>query len=131
MHEHWSDAYLGCDYADCGALAEDIAAREFGVEASLPAPSDSPRANSRAVRELAGEIARELPDHSGYWLDGDIMILQPLGSKRLNGHHVGTLCKIAGDWHVVHLNERLGAIRTPVRRLATFGYRSDGVYRWI
>lgn len=131
MHAHWSDAYLGRAYPDCGALAEDVALAEFGIDVDLPAPSDSPRANSRLVRELIDTgIARELPDHSGTWLDGDPIMLQPLGSKRLNGHHVGMLCLIRGAWHVLHWNERLGGIRTPLRRLAEAGYRNDGVYRW-
>ena len=128
---HWSDRYLGRQYEDCGALAEDAARREFGRRISLPAPASSPRATSRLARDLAGEIAREIPDHSGCWLDGDAALLRPLGSRRLNGHHVGLLCLIAGGWHVLHWRPVVGAARTDLRRLAGAGYRLEGIYRWI
>jgi len=126
---HWTGAYLARPWPDCAALVEAVLRERLGRTIRLPAPPGSPRTHARAIAAGAGDLARPLAaGEAPAEIDG---VLMRTAGHRLAGHHIGIYAEIAGEAHVLHAVEELGACLHPLTELPQRGYECLGIWRWL
>lgn len=125
---HWSDQYMNRPYVpetgDCAALAELVAREVLGVLPALP------ECHEEELRAQAAQIARVKDDFAervAEPIEGHPVLLMSRGDL----FHIGVMCKLAGEWWVLHADKGFGAvIRQPLRRMLMVDYKLEGFYRW-
>lgn len=122
---HWAAAYVGQPWelgqSDCWHFCRRVWREKFGLEVpAVIGATATPLEGRRALRDadLTGWAAVGDPR------EGDAVMM----SKGQTPCHVGLWVSPAGG-SVLHSVEGIGAICTPVGRLAGLGYRVVGYYR--
>lgn len=138
---HWSDAYLGREYAageyDCADFVVEALEREFGVRWAPPRPDRAFSATSagaalareRAIAALALGYARPLAPGEAP-RDGDGVLMRAAGRRRGAGRHIGLWARIGGAACVVHCMAGAGVVRHALADLAARGLEVTAVRRW-
>lgn len=125
---HWSDRYMNQPYVpvtgDCAAFAERIANEVLGLLPGLPG------SHAAGLREQAGQIAdlkQEFADKVSTPIEGHPVLLISRGDL----FHIGVMCKLAGEWWVLHADKGFGAVvRQRLRAMTLVEYRLEGFYKW-
>lgn len=126
MSRHWAEQYVGLPYGqcDCAQLCVRIQKEHFNKEVGLPGGRPSGLHDvSNMILDLQGEFASQVatPD------DGDAVLM--VGRGRLN--HIGTICFINGQEHVVHAMRNVGmTVIHKITALKDVGLTVEGYYRW-
>ncbi|POB00168.1 hypothetical protein C2134_02955 [Chromobacterium sinusclupearum] len=126
---HWSDRYVGLDYvadtADCAVLASTVARDVLGREIELPGERrPGPFGRNALIQQHRQELARRIDEP---------MEAQPvLLISRGRAQHIGVMCRLAGEWWVLHADEAAGfVLRQRLRDLPRQGYQVEGFYEWL
>ena len=132
MSAHWAEKWLGRGFDtaryDCMDFVAEVLAAEFDRRIRVPPRSRGDmRGMAREIADLGGEVA--VP-RIGPPQEGDGVLMRPLGS-RLGGCHIGLHTAPAGEPHVLHCVEVLGAVHVPTRTLPHRGWEVEGIYRWL
>ncbi|MBD9476506.1 hypothetical protein IB268_26585 [Achromobacter sp. ACM01] len=125
---HWSDKYLNLPYVpetgDCAALAALVAREKLGICADIPG------SHEETLRAQAAQIARvkaDFADRVDEPVEGHPVLLLSRGDL----FHIGVMCRLAGEWWVLHADKTFGAvIRQRLRFMTMIDYKIEGFYRW-
>ncbi|RSE91447.1 hypothetical protein [Achromobacter aegrifaciens] len=125
---HWSDRYLNLPYipetGDCAAIAALIAREILGINADIPGSHEV------TLRAQAAQIARVKSDYAERVdepVEGHPVLLLSRGDL----FHIGVMCRLAGEWWVLHADKTFGAvIRQRLRFMTMIDYKIEGFYRW-
>ncbi|WMD23031.1 hypothetical protein RAS12_11855 [Achromobacter seleniivolatilans] len=125
---HWSDQYLNRPYVpktgDCGAFAALIAREVLGLHPDLPGTHEE------TLRAQAAQIARVKADFAlriEMPLEGHPVLLVSRGDL----FHIGVMCRLGGEWWVMHADKTFGAvIRQRLRSMTMVDYKVEGFYQW-
>lgn len=125
---HWSDPYIGLPYivetGDCAALAERVAREVFGKAVCLPA------SHASTYRDQAKQII-ESRDSYATRIDKPVDGCPALFVGRGCLCHIGVMCWIAGEWHVLHADQSAGfVLRQRLRELTRIHFKLEGYYAW-
>lgn len=125
---HWSDQYLNLPYVpetgDCAAIAAMVAREVLGINADIPGSHEV------TLRAQAAQIARVKADFAER-VDGPIEGHPVLLLSRGDLFHIGVMCRLAGEWWVLHADKTFGAvIRQRLRFMTMIDYKIEGFYRW-
>ena len=126
---HWSDVYVGKPYipesVDCAALAQKVARDILKIDPQLPSDhAVNYRAQSRQILAHKDEYAVKIDSPE----DAQPVLLIARG--RLC--HIGVMCRIAGEWWILHADQSAGyVIRQREREITRLHYKIEGYYRWI
>jgi hypothetical protein len=127
MPAHWSDDYLGLQYSeafDCAAFAEKVRREVFGHDLTLPSDRrDGPFGRNAQLTNAVPDFA--VPTDTP--AEGDGVLLVARGRVQ----HIGIYCVLAGEPWVIHNAEGVGVTRRRLREIGKWGFRVEGVYRWI
>lgn len=125
---HWSDKYVGELYVpesgDCAALAERVAREVFGKVVGLPTSHASTyREQARQIMALRDDYAERIDKPE----DGCPALF--VGRGRLC--HIGVMCWIAHEWHVLHADQSFGSVvRQRLADVTRIHFRLEGYYKW-
>lgn len=125
---HWSDTYVNQPYVpetgDCAAFAERVARERLGIAVGLPdGHATALRAQAAQIIAHRGEFAEQVAEP----VEGHPVLLRSRGDL----FHIGVMCKLAGEWWVLHADKGFGAvIRQPLRRMLMVDYKLEGFYQW-
>ncbi|BBH12924.1 hypothetical protein [Chromobacterium haemolyticum] len=123
---HWSDPYVGMEYAadglNCAALAERVAGEVLGLAVILPDKHQrTPFGRNAQIAACKEKFAQQVTAP----VDGHPVLL--LARGRLQ--HIGVMCWITGEWWVLHADEGFGEV--VLQRLRSLsGYEVEGFYQW-
>ncbi|RSF09254.1 hypothetical protein [Achromobacter aegrifaciens] len=125
---HWSDRYLNLPYVpesgDCAALAALVARETFGINADIP---DSHEETLRAQAAQIARVKSDFADRVDEPVEGHPVLLLSRGDL----FHIGVMCRLAGEWWVLHADKTFGAvIRQRLRFMTMIDYKIEGFYQW-
>lgn len=125
MSAHWSDLWLGRQYApdhfNCADLTLAVQREHFDRCLDIVgAHPTGPLAQSQAVEaEVWKHVERvDVPQ------DGDVVLIRNRGRLR----HIGVYCALRGGM-ILHAVKGMGVIRTPVRDIEKIRMSVEGFYR--
>lgn len=126
IYRHWAESYVGLPYSecDCAQLCVRVQKDEFNRHIGIPA--DRPT-GIRAVSEMIDDLQAEFAAQVSVPEEGDAVLM--IGRGRIN--HIGTICFINGQEHVLHAmrNVRMTCLHKIVS-LKAVGLSIEGYYRW-
>lgn len=125
---HWSDKYLNLPYVpetgDCAAIAALIAREMLGINADIP---DSHEVTLRAQAAQIARVKSDYAERVDEPIEGHPVLLLSRGDL----FHIGVMCRLAGEWWVLHADKTFGAvIRQRLRFMTMIDYKIEGFYRW-
>ncbi|MGC0155736.1 hypothetical protein ACPRNU_25020 [Chromobacterium vaccinii] len=126
---HWSDRYVGQDYvadeADCAVLACSVAREVLGLDIQLPGERrPGPFGRGALIQQHQADFARRVDEPA----DAQPVLLIARGRAQ----HIGVMCRLVGEWWVLHADEGAGSVlRQRLREMARQGYQVEGYYQWL
>ncbi len=126
MERHWAEQYVGLPYAqyDCAQLCVKIQKEQFNKSVGIPAGRPTGLHNiSDMILDLQDDFAVQV----SVPVDGDAVLM--VGRGRLN--HIGTICYINEQEHVVHAMRNVAmTVIHKIVALKDVGLSVEGYYRW-
>jgi len=125
----WHEKYVGMPYipesGDCAALAERVAREVFGKAVGLPT------SHAATYREQAKQIM-ELQDSYAVKIDAPKDGCPALFIGRGRLCHIGVMCWVANEWHVLHAHQGFGAVVCErLRDMTRIHWKLEGYYDWL
>ena len=126
MKRHWAESYVGIPYTECDCAQLCVRIQKDLYDKLIGLPTGRPtglRAVSDTILELQDDFATQVSVPE----EGDAVLM--IGRGRLN--HIGIVCFINGQEHVLHAMRNVGM--TCLHRthaLKSVGLSVEGYYRW-